>query len=113
MQIITSLTAHPNQLHRLVLDNNETADFHLYYSARMESWFYDISYNDKEINGVKVVLTPNSLRQFRNIIPFGISFMADSYVEPFERECFITGRVQMGILNAEEVKQVEADIYND
>lgn len=113
MQIITSLTSHPNQLHRLVLDNNETADFHLYYSARMESWFYDISYNGKEINGVKVVLTPNSLRQFRNIMPFGISFTADSYVEPFERECFITERVQMGILNAEEVKQVEADIYND
>lgn len=113
MQVITSLTSHPNQMHRLVLENNETADFHLYYSARMQSWFYDIDYKKLTINGIKVVLTPNSLRQYRNIIPFGISFMTDSEVEPFERECFTSGRVQMGILNAEEIKQVEVNIYND
>ena len=113
MQIITSLTNYPNQMHRLVLENNETADFHLYYSARMQSWYFDITYKNWTINGVKIVLSPNILRQFRKVIPFGLSFMTNSYVEPFEVECFTSGRVEMGILNAEEVKQVEADYYND
>ena len=113
MQIITTLTSHPNQIHRLVLEDNETADFRLYYSARMQSWYFDITYKDWSANGVKIVLHPNILRQFRNIIPFGLSFSTDSYVEPFEVECFKSGRVQVGILNKEEVSLVEANIYND
>lgn len=112
MQVITTLTNHPNQLHTLVLENNETATFRLYYYGRMQEWYYDLEYKDLTINGAKVVLTPNSLRQFRKIIPFGIAFFADSYVEPFEIEAFSSGRVSMGILTSEEVEQVESEVYN-
>lgn len=112
MQVITTLTSSPNQLHRLVLENNETADFRLYFSARMEEWFYDITYKNLTINCSKVVLTPNSLRQFRRIIPFGIAFFSDGDVEPFRIDDFSSGRIQMGILTADEVKQVEEEVYN-
>lgn len=112
MQEITTLTSAPNQLHRLVLDNNETADFRLYYSGRMQSWYYDIEYKDITIKCSKVVLTPNSLRQLKNILPFGISFYSDSDIEPFQINDFVTGRVKMGVLNADEVEQIEEEIYN-
>lgn len=114
MNIVTSLTSSPNQFHQLVLDNNETADFKLRYYPRMLGWYFDISYNDKTINNVKVVLHPNILRQFRKIIPFGLMFYTDnnSSIEPFQITDFETGRIKMAILNNEEVLQVESDIFN-
>lgn len=111
MQEITTLTNSPNQLHRLVLENNETADFTLRFCPRVISWYYDIQYNSTTINGVKVVLTPNSLRQFRRVLPFGIAFYSDSQVEPFSIDDFANGRIKMGILTADEVKQIEQEVY--
>ena len=113
MQIITSITSSSNQHMTLVLDNNEKVDFRLYYLIRQQSWFYDFTYKDLTVNCSKVVLTPNSLRQFRKIIPFGLAFVADGYVEPFSIDDFSTGRVVMYVLNSDEVKQVESEIFND
>lgn len=112
MQEIDTITSSPNQRFTLVLDNNETADFRLYYSGRMQAWFYDLTYNDLTVNGSKVVLTPNSLRNFRRIIPFGIAFATDGYTEPFLISDFASGRVKMYVLNSDEVEQVEQEIYN-
>lgn len=111
MDIITTITQYPNQQFTLVLENNETALMRLYYNSRMESWYFDLTYNDLTINGVKVVLHPNILRQFRNIIPFGLSILSESFVEPFEIECFSSARVEIGILNKEEVEEIEAEVY--
>lgn len=112
MQEITTLTSSPNQLHTLVLDNNEKVELRLYFLARQESWFFDFTYNDLMVNCSKVVLTPNALRQFRKIIPFGISFEAEGFVDPFQISDFVSGRVKMYILNADEVKDVEQGIFN-
>lgn len=112
MQEITTITSNARQRFRLVLENNETADFQLYYCGRMRSWYYNISYNDISINGSKVVLTPNSLRNFKKIIPFGIAFATDGYTEPFAIDDFSSGRVKMYVLNSDEVQQIEEDIYN-
>lgn len=112
MQVLTTITSSPNQLHTLVLEDNETATFRLYYSPRMEEWFYDISYKDLTINCSKVVLTFNSLRQFKRIIPFGLAFFSDGNIEPFRLDDFETGRVNIGILTANEVKQIEEEVYN-
>lgn len=113
MYIATTITQYPNQLHSIPLENNETAEIRLYYNARMQCWYLDIQYGEVIINCIKMVIHPNLLRQFRNIIPFGIMIAADGFVEPFEIEAFTSGRVQFGILTSEEVKQVETEIYND
>lgn len=112
MEIITSLTNYPNQRHQLVLENRESANFHLFYHSRTLSWYYDISYKDLTLNGSKVVLTPNSLRQFKNIIPFGLMFYSDGDVEPFRQDDFSSGRIKMAVLNSEEVRQIEQEVYN-
>lgn len=112
MNIITTLTDYPNQRHQLVIEDGNSADFHLYFSGRQMSWYYDISYQNIIINCNKVVLTPNSLRQFKNQLPFGIAFYTDGFVEPFKLDDFSSGRIKMAILNSEEVKQVEEEVYN-
>ena len=112
MQRITSLTSYPNQQMQLVLDNNETADFNLYYNGRVQGWFFNLEYKDLIIKGTKVVLHPNILRQFRNNIPFGIRFEAKSKVEPFQDTSFSSGDCIMYILNSDEVQETEEKIYN-
>lgn len=107
MKQITTLTSSPKQKMQLVLDNNETADFYIYYNGRVQSWFFDISYNETIINCVKVCLHPNILRQFRRIIPFGLAFLSESKVEPFELTSFSSGQTGFYVLNSEEVETVE------
>lgn len=112
MQQITSITNSPNQRMTLVLENNETVDFILYYLPRMQSWFYDLTYNELTVNCSRVMLTPNSMRQFKKIIPFGMAFSAEGDVQPFDINDFSSGRVSMYVLNSDEVKQVESEIFN-
>ncbi len=112
MQQITTLTNSPNQRHQLVLDNNETVDFRLYYSARQEAWYFDFTYKEITVNCSKVVLSPNTLRNLKRLIPFGLAFIADGYVEPFSLDDFSSGRVKMYVLNSEDVQTVEQEIFN-
>ncbi len=111
MQRITTLTNEPKQRHQLVLDNNETVDFRLYYSARQQSWYFDFTYKDLICNGLKVVLSPNSLRCFRRIIPWGLAFLTDGYVEPFQLTDFSSGRVKMYVLNSEDIELIEQEVF--
>lgn len=113
MQQITTLTNEPNQRHQLVLDSNDTVDFRLYYSARQQAWYFDFTYKDLTCNGLKVVLTPNALRCFRRIIPWGLAFATEGYVEPFQLDDFSSGRIKMYVLNTEDVQTIEQEIYND
>lgn len=113
MEVITNLTEYPNQLHTLVLENNKSADIRLFYCGRMQSWFIDLTFEDIQINGLKIVLSPNLLRQFRKLIPFGLAIYTNTdFVEPFEIEAFSSGRVKISILNSDEVNEIETEIYN-
>ena len=112
MQTVTSIKTNPNQTMQLVLENNETVDFHLYYSARTENWYYDFSYKSITCKGSKVVLSPNALRQFKRILPFGIMFSSESLAEPFRLDDFSSGRIVLSVLNSAEVAQIEREVYN-
>lgn len=110
---ITTLTNEPKQRHTLVLENNETVDFRLYFSTRCESWYFDFAYNDFICSGLKVVLSPNVLRQFKRILPFAFAFISQNNVEPFRIDDFSSGRVSMYILNEDDIALIEEEIYNE
>lgn len=111
MKTITSLTDEPKQRHQLVLDTNNTVEFRLYFYPTQKSWYFDFFYNNLIVNGSKVVLSPNTLRNFKNIIPFGIGFVTDGFVEPYKLDDFSSGRVKMVLLNKEDVMEVERNIF--
>lgn len=113
MKRITSITSKSKQQMTLALDNNETVDFKLYYFPRQQSWYFDFKYNDLIVNGLKVVISPNATRQFKNIMSFGIAFAASSFIEPFAIDDFETGRVNMYVLTKEDVELAEKEIYNN
>lgn len=112
MRIITEFTDNPKQTCTLVLENQETVAFNLYFYETQMSWYFDFTYNDIISNGNKVVLGVNILRNFKNIIPFGLAFQANDGVEPFAIDDFTTGRVTVYLLSKADVEACEANIYN-
>jgi len=58
------------------------------------------------------VTSPNILRNYKNILPFGISIITEDGSEPFLIDDFSTGRVGFFVLNKEEVESFESQFYN-
>ena len=112
MKRLTCITNESKQKVQIPLDDGSTIDFYLYFMPTQYSWYFDFTYNDYTSNGNKVVLTYNSLRHLKNLIPFGIAFLSDDRVEPFSIEDFASERIKIYILDKDEVKEIEEDIYN-
>lgn len=112
MKLINNLTSSPRQSFQVSIDTGEYIQFNLYYFVTQKSWFFDFTYNNYTSNCNRVVLSPNTLRHLKNIIPFGLAFAAEGNVEPFDLTDFSSGRVKMYILNSEEVTEIESTVYN-
>lgn len=112
MELINNLTDSPRQSFQVPIEAGGYIQFDLYYFVTQKSWFFDFTYNNYTSKCNRVVLSPNTLRNLKNVIPFGLAFMAEGNVEPFSLTDFSTGRVGMYILNAEEVQEIESTIYN-
>lgn len=110
VQAIQCLTDDVRQKFNITIEDN-TLYVNLYFFQTQKSWFFDIQYGDFICKGMRVVLTLNALRQFHNILPFGIGFVADGYAEPYAQDDFSSGRVTMCILSADEVQTVEQDWF--
>jgi len=112
MRIITEFTDNPKQTCTLVLENQETVAFNLYFYETQLSWYFDFTWGDVISNGNKVVLGANILRSFKNIIPFGLAFQANDGVEPFALNDFTTNRVVVYLLSKDDVEAMENNIFN-
>ena len=113
MFLISSITSDARQKFSVPLDNGNSVSFSLYYYPTQYSWYFDFTYKDHTSQGNRVVLSPNTLRQYRNIMPFGVAFISEGVVEPFKINDFSTGRVKMYILDSQEVQQIEKDIFSN
>lgn len=111
MYEITSITSNSKQRMEIPIEGGATLDFYLYYLPTQYSWYFDFTYENYSVHGEKVVLSPNTIRHLRNILPFGISFLADGDIEPYSLTDFSSGRVQMFILNEQDIQEVEELIY--
>lgn len=82
------------------------------FVASQRGWFYSIEYPGwTGVSRRRLVASPNMLRQFRGVIPFGISCNVSDGQEPINKDDFTSGRVQIYILNtAEDIAEMESFI---
>lgn len=108
MKQITSITNDSKQLMIIPLDDNKgNVEFRLYFMPTQYSWYYDFTYNNYTSNGNKVVLNFNALRHLRKILPFDFAFLAEGDIEPFAIDDFANGRIQMYVLNEDDMRESE------
>lgn len=112
MQLLTELTSDYKQKYSITTEDNETFDLLLEYMTQQQCWYYSISYGDNfVINNQRLVYSPNILRQYKNIIPFGLAVNTLDQSDPYFLEDFESGRVEVTVLTESEVEQIEAQIF--
>lgn len=112
MNIITSLTSDPTQVFSLVGLEGENISCTLYFKPRMNGWFMDISSGAFDVTGLQIVNSPNILRQWKNVISFGIFVYSIDAEDPQFINDFSSGRIQMYLLSQSEVQEIESNIFD-
>lgn len=111
MKQITSITAEPKHIFGVRLDDGTKITISLNFSDINRAWFLDFTYQGYTSTCHQVTNNPNIIRECQNLFPFGIGCSVSDGYEPWFIDDFMTGRAELYVLNADEVKQVEKEIY--
>lgn len=111
MKQITALTAIPKQSVKMQVENGGIVEISFTYRENQRAWFFDIEYNDFVCKTTQLTNCPNIIRQFQNILPFGIGCYVNDGGEPWFLNDFETERVKVFLLNEEEVNYIGQQIY--
>lgn len=83
----------------------------LRFMPRIQVWNMDISYGSFQANGIPVVCSPNILRQWRNILPFGLACTDIYQLDPYQLNDFAIGNASLYLLDSADIAAVEAEFY--
>lgn len=111
MKQITELTNDAKQAYTIIGENGEQIPFNLYYYETQQSWYFDISYGNTIINGLKLTNFPNILRQWKHILPFGLGCTVTDGFDPYYIDDFVTSRVKVYLLNSSDVITIEQQVF--
>lgn len=111
MRLLNKIDDSANQLFNVVGEGGEQIAFRIYFMPSQQAWFFDLTYNGISVNGTKVSVSPNMIRTFKNVFPFGLSCFSNDGSEPFYIDDFINDRIRLYLLNANEVQQVEEALF--
>lgn len=111
MQTITELTNQPRQTYNFETEDNYLFDFSLEYIESQQGWFYNLTYGDLEIKGSRLCCSPNILRQYDRLLPFGIAVLSTDLLDPFFLDDFTTGRITLNLITKTEVEEVNDELF--
>jgi len=110
MLLVQNITSAPLQRQTLVLADGSTLTIILYFRDQQTGWFFNSITNATQgfqVNGLRVTTSPNMLRQWRNVINFGLGCFVDGKREPTEQQDFLSGVAKLYILTQSEVQDYE------
>ena len=112
MIVVSGLSSQPDQVFRTPLADGSVVKCTLRFLPRAQMWFIDVEYEDMFIKGLRLCNSLNLLRQYQNVLPFGIYVKVADGTEPLLVNDLQSGRVTINFLTAEEVAQLE-QAYKD
>jgi hypothetical protein len=109
MYLIQQVTSDPVQKQTLILPNGNTLTMQMYFVPMQYGWFISqMVYGTFTLNSLRITVSPNMLRQFKNQIPFGLACYANGVVrEPSQQQDFSSNAFSLYILSAAEVIEYE------
>lgn len=116
MTIVTGITEQPNQQLTLRLADGSTAKLTLNYRVQQTGWFADMVWTRTDgttfpVYGLRVVTSPNILRQLRHVIPFGLGVASTGNVDPTSVKSFASGISKLLLLDEADIARIEAEVY--
>lgn len=111
MNKIDNISDDASQTMNIVLSNGGFVTLNLNYLPAIQRWNFGISYNDFIAAGMILCTHPNVLRQWKNILPFGLACTTTDGADPVLIDDFIGGRATLYLLESDDVKSVETAIF--
>lgn len=108
MDSLDNLTNDPNQIAKFVLADGSTVIMNMVYNPAVQRWVMNVLRGTFEVNSINISIHPNFMREWRNIIPFGIGCTTTDGADPVYLDDFANGRAVIHMLNALDVAAVEA-----
>lgn len=101
------LNANSCQQQRVILPDGSSYSFTIALKPMQLGWFItELTYNDFTVRGLRVVVSPNLLYQFKNELPFGLACYSVGNREPSLISDFASGAATLYTLDSDEVKQL-------
>lgn len=110
MRRVDTFTEAADQVTTLVLPDNTLLQLALKYRPTIQRWTVDVSHPLLTVRGLNVCVSLNLLRQWRNLIPFGMSCDTSDGADVAFPTDFSSGRAALYGLTTAEVLQVESTI---
>lgn len=107
MQQVTAITDDIIQTSGIILDDGSVVQMTLQYVPAQQGWWYSLSYGSWQADLMRIVVSPNMLRKYRRVIPFGLAVSTIDGYEVVNQSDFVSGRASMFSLNAADVKSAE------
>jgi hypothetical protein len=109
MNLIQQVTSDPLQKQNLVLPDGSILTMTMYFRPMQLGWFVnEMVWQNFTLDGLRITVNPNMLRQFKNQIPFGFACIANRFTrEPTQQQDFSSGAFSLYLLTAAEVQQYE------
>jgi hypothetical protein len=111
MLYINKITNDPSQQMTLTGIPGVQIQMTLRFMPRIKRWMMGITYNSFSAQGLGVVSSVNLLRQFRNIIPFGMSCVTMNGLDPFTVDDFENQTANLYLLDSADVSTVESEWF--
>jgi hypothetical protein len=105
MYQVNQITTAALQNQTLTLPDGSLIQTQLYFVPMQYGWFIDISYGANfTINNLRICNSPNMLRQWQNIIPFGLACFSTNDREPSQQADFFSQASILYVLTEAEVQ---------
>ena len=111
MLYINKITSDPSQTLILTGIPGIQINMNLRYLPRVQQWIMDIQYGTFQVTGLSVTSSLNLLRQWNNIIPFGIACLVQDGLDPYQVTDFANQTANLYLLNSTDVAQIESDWF--
>lgn len=115
MQQINNLSNDADQLVSFTLDDGSSLSLEFIYRPGIQRWAVSITHASLPggvVNGFNICQGPNILRQYKNVIPFGMCVISSNGLDPMNATDFQDGTVAVYILSADEVQQCEDTVMS-
>lgn len=113
MTLITELSDSPNQNLKLPLGDGTTVDLTIRYVDNQRGWFYSVERATGGFSALnrRLVTSPNMLRAFRKVVPFGLALATTDGQEPVFKDDFSNGRAKLYLLDEADMAAAEEVIH--
>ena len=109
---LIEITDEYRQQHIVPLDGTDMPLYlTLEFKTNLNCWFFSIAYGTFVSNNEQLMAGGNLLRQYQNVLPFGISVVTNNLLDPVTLDAFATGVAVLYVMTATEVQELETMLY--